>query len=321
MRRVAPLTVLLAMACGSALGAQDRPLADLDLTDLMKVEVQSVFGASKFLQKVTEAPATVSVVTARDIALYGYRTLGEILRSAPGFNVTSDRNYSYLGVRGFQRPGDYNSRILILVDGHRMNDPIYNQAYIGTEFALDVELIDRVELIRGPSSSLYGTNAFLAVINVVTKKGESLRGLRLSGDAGSQGTGRGHAAFGVRFDNGLDVMISGSRYASQGQRRLYFPEFDDPSTNNGLAEDLDADATYRTYGALSFKGPLVPGPLRIAEEARPDGCLLGRVQRPALRDPGRAGVRGPALRARAVPLASVEPALLRPRRLPRPLSE
>ena len=254
MRRLIGTTVLFAMACGASLGAQTRPLADLELSDLMKIEVQSVFGASKFLQKVTDAPATVSVVTARDIAMYGYRTLAEIIRSAPGFNVTSDRNYSYLGVRGFQRPGDYNSRILILVDGHRMNDPIYNQAYIGTEFALDIELIDRVELIRGPSSSLYGTNAFLAVVNVVTKKGESLRGLNLSGDAGSLGTGRGHAAFGVRFDNGLDVIISGSRYSSRGQRRLYFAEFDDPSTNNGVAEDLDADATYRTYGAVSFKG-------------------------------------------------------------------
>jgi outer membrane receptor for ferrienterochelin and colicins len=248
------MTVVLSMACGTALGAQARPLADLELADLMKIEVQSVFGASKFLQKVTDAPATVSLVTAHDILRYGYRTLAEIIRSAPGFNVTNDRNYSYLGVRGFQRPGDYNSRILILVDGHRMNDPIYNQAYIGTEFALDVELIDRVELIRGPSSSLYGTNAFLAVINVVTKQGESLRGLNLSGDAGSLGTGRGHAAFGVRFDNGLDVMISGSRYTSHGQGRLYFPEFDDPATNNGVAEDLDADATYRTYGAFSFKG-------------------------------------------------------------------
>lgn len=254
MRRRAAVTVVLAIALGAGLRAQDRPLADLELADLMKIHVQSVFGASKFLQKVTDAPATVSVVTARDIAIYGYRTLAEIIRSAPGFNVTNDRNYSYVGVRGFQRPGDYNSRVLILIDGHRMNDPIYNQAYIGTEFALDVELIERVELIRGPSSSLYGTNAFFGVINVITRKGESLRGTHLSGDVGSLRTGRGHAAFGVKFANGVDLLLSGSRYQSEGNARLYFPEFDSPATNNGVAENLDADDIYRTYASVAFKG-------------------------------------------------------------------
>ena len=85
---------------------------------------------------------------------YGYRTLADILRSVRGFYVTNDRNYSYLGVRGFSRPGDYNARILLLVDGHRLNDNIFGAALIGTEFPLDVDLIERVEIIRGPSSSL-----------------------------------------------------------------------------------------------------------------------------------------------------------------------
>ena len=86
-----------------------------------------------------------------------------------GFYVTNDRNYSYLGVRGFSRPGDYNARILLLVDGHRMNDNVFGSALLGTEFPLDVDLIERIEIIRGPSSSLYGTSAFLAVINVITE--------------------------------------------------------------------------------------------------------------------------------------------------------
>src|SRR5205814_525609 len=106
-------------------------------------------------------------------------------------NITYDRNYTYVGVRGFQRPGDYNSRVLVLVDGHRLNDPIYDEAYVGTEFPIGIELIDRVELIRGPSSSLYGTNAFFAVINVVTKKGTAVKGLQVAGDVGSLQTGRG----------------------------------------------------------------------------------------------------------------------------------
>jgi outer membrane receptor for ferrienterochelin and colicins len=147
-----------------------RDLTDLDLKELMEIEVVTVYGASKFEQKITEAPAAVSIVTSSDIKRYGYRTLADIMQSIRGFYTTYDRNYHYLGMRGFSRPGDYNTRFLLLVDGHRVNDNIYNTAFIGTEFPIDVDLIDRVEVIRGPSSSIYGTNAFMGVINVITRK-------------------------------------------------------------------------------------------------------------------------------------------------------
>jgi iron complex outermembrane receptor protein len=135
-------------------------------------EIPSVYGASKYEQKVTEAPSSVSIITSSEIKKYGYRTLADILRSVRSFYITYDRNYSYVGVRGFGRPGDYNSRILLLIDGHRTNDNIYNQAFVGAEAIIDVDLIERVEVIRGPGSSLYGSNAFFAVINVITRRGD-----------------------------------------------------------------------------------------------------------------------------------------------------
>lgn len=165
--------VSLAMAillCGGHGAAQNsKPLPDLtemSLEDLMEIEVDSVYGASKYLQKVTQAPASISIVTAEEIQKYGYRTLADVLRSVRGFYITYDRNYSYVGVRSFARPGDYNSRILVLVDGHRVNDNIFDQASLGTDFPVDVDLIDRVEVIRGPNSSLYLASAFLGVVNV-----------------------------------------------------------------------------------------------------------------------------------------------------------
>jgi outer membrane receptor for ferrienterochelin and colicins len=232
----------------------EKALWELDLDDLMKIKVESVFGASKFLQKVTDAPSAVSVVTAREIRIYGYRTLADVISSVPGFNITNDRNYSYVGVRGFQRPGDYNSRVLVLVDGHRMNEPNYDMAYLGTEFPVDLELIERVELIRGPSSSIYGTNAFFAVINVVTRKGRDFKGVQVLGEGGSLGTSRGHAAFGTTFGNGVDLLLSSSGYRSKGNSKLYFPEYDDPATNNGIAENADGDANRRLFGSLTYKG-------------------------------------------------------------------
>ena len=68
-----------------------------------------------------------------------------------GFYITYDRNYSWVGVRGFGRLGDYNIRVLVLVDGHRINDNIFGEAYLGSGFLVDVDLIERVEIIRGPA--------------------------------------------------------------------------------------------------------------------------------------------------------------------------
>ena len=131
-------------------------------------------GASERLQPVMEAPASVSFITAAEIARYGYRTLADILSSVRGFYVTDDRNSSLLGTRGFAKPGDYNSRILLLVNGHRVNDNVLGQAAIGAEFGLDPAMFERVEIIRGPASSLYGDSAFFAVVNVITRTGASL---------------------------------------------------------------------------------------------------------------------------------------------------
>ena len=111
-----------------AAGGPPASLADLSIEQLMEVRVASVYGASKHEQKVTQAPSSVSIVTAEDIRRFGYRTLVDALRGIRGLYVSDDRNYPYLGIRGFLRPGDYNTRVLVTIDGHRMNDNIYDGA-------------------------------------------------------------------------------------------------------------------------------------------------------------------------------------------------
>jgi iron complex outermembrane receptor protein len=224
----------------------------MSLEDLMSIEIDSVYGASGFKQKVTEAPASVTIITAEEIQIYGYRTLADILRNVRGFYVTSDRNYSYLGVRGYGPPGDYNSRIALLIDGHRLNDNLYDAALIGTEFPIDVDLIDRVEVIRGPNSSLYVASAFLGVINIITKRGLDLPKLTLAGDAASFGTYQGRVTYGDKFNNGLELLLSGSFYDSHGQDQLFFKEFDSPATNNGLAVNADDDEFHQLFANISW---------------------------------------------------------------------
>jgi outer membrane receptor for ferrienterochelin and colicins len=223
----------------------------LSLEELMKIEVSTVYGASKFEQKVAEAPSAVSIVTADEIKKYGYRTLADILRSLRSFLITNDRNYSYTGVRGFGRTGDYDRRILILVDGHHAKENIFGSASIGEDFILDIDLIDRVEVIRGPSSSLYGNSAFFAVINVITRGEQDLKGVELSGAAGSYDAYKGRLSLGKKFNNDLKMIFSGSLFDSKGQN-LFFKEFDSPDTNNGVARDCDHEGSYSLFSKLSF---------------------------------------------------------------------
>ncbi len=250
---VAFTALLCSLSLGSVNGQTELPElgGGLDEELLLFEDIPSVYGASKYEQKVTEAPASVSIVTADEIRKYGYRELPDILRSVRGFFTTYDRSYHYLGVRGFGRPGDYNSRILLLVNGHRLNDNIYDSAAIGNEFVLDVDLIERVEVIRGPSSSLYGTNAFFGVINVVTKRGRDLQTAELSGEVRSHETYKGRASYGNRFDNGVEVLFSASGLESDGDDH-YYEEFDDPATNNGKAEGVDDEEYRRYFASLAF---------------------------------------------------------------------
>ena len=251
------LALLPFLATTQALGQETPPspsLTDMSIEELMSLRIESVYGASGFKQKVTEAPASVTIVTAEDIQRYGYRTLADILRNVPGFYVTSDRNYSYVGVRGFGLPGQYNNSIALLVDGHRLNDNIYDAALIGTEFPLDVDLIDRVEVIRGPNSSLYVASAFLGVINVVTKRGGDLPQVSVAGEAASYQTYKGRISYGNKFKNGLELLLSGSFYDSHGQDQLFFKEFDNPATNHGNAMNADGDELQQVFANASWGG-------------------------------------------------------------------
>jgi len=238
----------------SAAGGNPGPGGSPDLTEMSLESLMSVsvYSASKYEQKATEAPSSVSVVTADEIRKYGYRTLADILRSLRSFYITYDRNYTFIGVRGFAPPGDLNTRLLLMVDGHRINDGIFDTAAVGTEFLLDVDLIDRVEVIRGPSSSLYGSNAFFGVINVITRRGKDLKGIEASGEAGSFETFKGRATYGNRFGNGLEVLLSGTVFRSEGQD-LFFPGFNDPATNNGIAEKKDGDKFHSFFSSLAYR--------------------------------------------------------------------
>ena len=243
------LVVILLFGVSAAAQDGTKDLGDASLEELQTVQVYS---ASKHLQNASDAPASVTVVTSSEIQKFGYRNLADILRSVSGFYVTYDRDYTFVGVRGFGRLGDWNSRILVLIDGHRINNTVLGQAMLGNEFLVDVDMIERVEIVRGPSSSLYGANAFFAVINVITRSAKQVKDWELSFQGGSFGTYEGRATYSHEF-HGLGVLLSGTFYNSQGQT-LFFPEFNTPANNNGITSDTDYESYTHILATLTFHG-------------------------------------------------------------------
>lgn len=156
----------LALSPDASVAQSSRELADLPLAALLDMEVS---GSSRFPTLRSEAAAAVSVITRDEIRAFGHRTLSDALRSLRGVTVATDRSYDYLGVRGFFASGDYNTRVLLLVDGNRINDALYDQAYLGSEFPLDLDQVERIEFVPGPGSAVYGANALFGVINVITR--------------------------------------------------------------------------------------------------------------------------------------------------------
>lgn len=251
---VAFIWLLLILAGPARAQQETSDLTNKSLEDLMKIEVYS---ASKYMQDASDAPSSVTVITADEIQKYGYRSLADILESVRGFYITYDRDYSFVGVRGFGRLGDSNNRILVLIDGHQINDNVFGEPYLGTEFLVDVDLIERVEIIRGPSSSLYGADAFFAVINVITRKAPQLKGVEVSFAPASFGTYDGRASYGGKY-RGVDVMLSGTFYSSEGAT-LFFPQFDSPATNYGVTRNTDYESFQHILATISFHGFTLQG--------------------------------------------------------------
>ena len=243
--------LLLSVTSDGVAQSSNRPKSDLpnaSLEELLKYEVVT---ASKIARQISDAPSAISIVTAADIKAYNYRTLADILSSMRGLNVTYDRAYDFLGGRGYSSPGEYNGRIMLLIDGIQVNDNIYNQGYFGHDGLIDVELIERVEYVPGPGSVAHGNNAFFGIVNIITKKGRQFNGAQAAISLGSSETGRGRLTYGKQFENNVDLLMSASGLKSNGQN-FYFSEYDDgnPAHNSGIARNQDGQDNQRLFAKL-----------------------------------------------------------------------
>jgi outer membrane receptor for ferrienterochelin and colicins len=249
------LSILLVLAGASVMRGSDTPAAPpagASGEDALFGDMPEVVAAALHPQTLAEAPASVTIVTASDIHKFGYRTLGDVLSAVRGFTLTSDHIYQYSGARGFAIPGDYNSLFLVMINGHPMTEIVFDSNnYFGQDFGLDLDLVERIEIIRGPSSALYGSNGVLANINIVTKSPVDSPKFAASTETDSLGLRKVQAMASVDLGKGVNLLVEGSGILDGGHD-LVIPAYNTPAQNNGVANHLDGQSGYHSYADLTW---------------------------------------------------------------------
>lgn len=229
--------------------------------------LNEVVGASRRVESLDEAPASVTLITGQEIRAFGYETLYDALQGTRGVFASHDRSYAALGVRGFARAGDYGNRLLVSLDGHTVNDDLLGSSYLERDFATDLGDVGRIEFVRGPGSALYGTNAFFGVINVVTRDAESMAGPHVEVAHGGAREIRGRAGAGTTFGDDGGVWLSTGVVRGQGETVTLrgVGESGDQDRVIAEADDIEGGGAMGKlwWGALTLQGAFVSRDKRI----------------------------------------------------------
>jgi outer membrane receptor for ferrienterochelin and colicins len=183
------------------------------LLDLRLVPLRQVAAASRFTESIEDAPSSVTIIDGQELRAFGYPTLWEALRGVRGVTPSNDRVYQAASIRGLGEPGDLGYRVLVLSDGAVLNDNLVNSSYIGVDGRPDLGDVDRIEVVRGPGSLLYGAGAMSAVINMVPKPKDDPNSVHGGIGTYDNGTVRGRVGFHYNFTPkvGMWASLAGSR--------------------------------------------------------------------------------------------------------------
>jgi len=197
------LFIMLLGILSTLLGQEEKmmELLEMDLEEIYNIKVVS---ASKKSEKLTEAPATMVVITDEMIKERGYESLEDALRDIPGFDLVNVQGIFPViwAQRGLY--GDENKRTLLMIDGIVENNLMEGNVLGGPQYTL--HNVKRIEVIYGPASALYGANAFSGIINIITKKGKDINGIEYYSGFGSYNTRYDKVLFGGEMD-GFDISL------------------------------------------------------------------------------------------------------------------
>lgn len=199
-----------------------------------------IAAASRVAEAVRDAPASVSLISAREIDAFGYIGTADAIQGMRGFFYTNDMTYRLIGVRGYGPFGAYGNRVQVQLDGHTLNESWVEASYHQFEVMTDLYGLDRIELVRGPSSLFYGSGAFQGVINLVSPEvGGEQRSSRAGITAVSDGVLRAYGHLQHGFDNGEGgLQLSAALAGGQGRDFFSAARLGSPEYPRGLAEDV-----------------------------------------------------------------------------------
>jgi outer membrane receptor protein involved in Fe transport len=208
--------------------------------------IQEITAASRRTEAVEDALASVSLVPEEEIRAFGYQDVYDALAGTRGVYQTPSSRDASLGVRGFSPLGSLGRHLLVTLDGHTTNDDRTGRSFVGPDLLVDLQDVERIELVRGPGSAVYGSGAFSGVVNVVTRDGDSVQRPRLSVAANGVRTAR--ASGGVSTAQGeRGVWLSGGALTSQGDEVAFEPFADGADSATLQARAWSGDLTVQGY--------------------------------------------------------------------------
>ncbi len=244
--------------------------ATSDLEGLLDQNI--VTTASKSAETATTAPATSSTLTAEDMQRFGIHTLAEAINYLGLGAITFDPLFTAdIGARGVFVKGDQGNHFLLLVDGHAVNEQLGGSARFDRGLGVPIELIDHVEVILGPGSVLYGSNAMLGVINVITKRGKHWTGLHAIGETEFGKSARVTGGAGTSFRLGkmpTDVSVALEYYKQSGPAFTFAEQrFGTPDPFTGIPyrtrRDGAPDGIWGGTASRSYYSEVPSGQLRV----------------------------------------------------------
>ncbi len=171
--------------------------------------------ASIQAESLSEVPVPTTLITEEMIHNSGARNLQEVLAAyVPGMNIIDCNDDINIAMRGIFSNGQ--EKILIMLNGHRLNSYCTNIA--SPDFSISLEKLKQIEVLRGPASSLYGGVALTAVVNLITKEGADVDGIKMHAGIGNYGQRRGDIMLGKHFYD-LDILLWGSIYTADGENQ------------------------------------------------------------------------------------------------------
>ncbi len=241
--------VLAATAAGQS--PEPAPEDELQLFELNSQLEEQVVSSTKVAQRGAQSPAVITVVRAEEIQARGYRSLAEILRTVPGFYDVYDLVTHNFGVRGINGGPRASGNILkLMIDGQPVDFRPTTGNFFGEEL-IPLQAISRVEILRGPASALYGANAFLGVVNVITRSGRGAPGLELLAQ-GALTEGHPGGGLGAMFSAGTEsleaLVAAGGMYLDRSG--LSVPDSSPSPVRGSTTGDLSRPRTF--FGKASF---------------------------------------------------------------------